>query len=281
MEPKDITPQVPSEPWKPLTIPRMEKDALRAFVRDYLAGLIFTSANIRDFDMGLLSMIFMPIALGALAFGEPQPKEPEAPKTPVQGGLPTEPVDPGPVPTMDESKYLKKALDRLHELEFKFSWDEVPESVVVRQREKIENARQKLSGKYRVLAQAHIDKQTAYMAEKAVYDAKCREVAEKYLTDMVQYEQDLQAFNSGKTKADYDAAMVEWSTRDEEYSKFLQRTLGVIWTYNSGAGPRAVNGYPIFSDMRLMHKDDWDIARKTIIREQNKAQDMTLEGDDP
>lgn len=47
-------------------IPRMTPDELKQFVLDYLANVIFTSANIRASDQNLLGMIFLPLALGGL-----------------------------------------------------------------------------------------------------------------------------------------------------------------------------------------------------------------------
>jgi hypothetical protein len=51
-----------------------------------------------------------------------------------------------------------------------------------------------------------------------------------------------------------------------------QSNLGCLWEYLSAAGPRAVNGYPIFMSMRIMHIEDWDRARKAIMRESERRQ---------
>jgi hypothetical protein len=49
------------------TLPRLSDDDLREFIRDYLAGRIYTSAQIPEYEMRNLAMVFMPLALGALA----------------------------------------------------------------------------------------------------------------------------------------------------------------------------------------------------------------------
>ena len=55
----------PAPATEPFTVPRMTDDELRAFVRGFCDGQIFTSAQCRaDED---LPMVFMPLALGALA----------------------------------------------------------------------------------------------------------------------------------------------------------------------------------------------------------------------
>lgn len=43
-------------------VPLMSQDELKKFVLDYLAGSIFTSADVRD--QTLIPMVFLPIALG-------------------------------------------------------------------------------------------------------------------------------------------------------------------------------------------------------------------------
>jgi len=46
-------------------IPRMSQEQLKKFVLDFMGGFIFTSAQVRD--PSLLSVVFMPLALGALS----------------------------------------------------------------------------------------------------------------------------------------------------------------------------------------------------------------------
>jgi hypothetical protein len=47
-------------------------------------------------------------------------------------------------------------------------------------------------------------------------------------------------------------------------------SIGLIWEYFSNAGPRSINGYPQFFSCHLMHRDDWDRARKAIIELDNR-----------
>lgn len=56
-----------------------------------------------------------------------------------------------------------------------------------------------------------------------------------------------------------------------EYSPDSLRQIGCIWEYNSQAGPRSINGYPVFFSMHFMHVDDW--ARcATVIRNEEERQ---------
>jgi hypothetical protein len=48
------------------------------------------------------------------------------------------------------------------------------------------------------------------------------------------------------------------------------REIGILYEYLHKAGPRAVNGYPMFTSFRMMHRDDWERCRKAIEREQER-----------
>lgn len=47
-------------------------------------------------------------------------------------------------------------------------------------------------------------------------------------------------------------------------------SIGLIWEYLKQAGPRSINGYPQFFSCRLVHKEDWEKIRKTIIELDNR-----------
>lgn len=53
------------------------------------------------------------------------------------------------------------------------------------------------------------------------------------------------------------------------------KNIGLIWEHLSQAGYRGINGYPTFMSCRLMHKDDWDTARKAIKREMERRDKAT------
>ena len=52
--------------------------------------------------------------------------------------------------------------------------------------------------------------------------------------------------------------------------------VGLIWEHMSKAGPRAINGMPTFLSARLMHKDDWERARKAIKRELDRRKEIEV-----
>lgn len=57
--------------------------------------------------------------------------------------------------------------------------------------------------------------------------------------------------------------------------------IGVLWEYLEQALPRGINGYPMFTSVRMMHRLDWDRARKALILEQERQKSLELPPDDP
>jgi hypothetical protein len=53
-------------------------------------------------------------------------------------------------------------------------------------------------------------------------------------------------------------------------------TIGCMWEYISEAGPRSINGYPIFMSAHFMHKDDWKICVPAIERELKRRKDLPI-----
>src|ERR1700676_2981329 len=54
-----------------LDLPRLPDDKLREFVDDFVSNRIFTSAHLRDNEVDLIPMIFMPLGLGAFSKLQP------------------------------------------------------------------------------------------------------------------------------------------------------------------------------------------------------------------
>jgi len=49
--------------------------------------------------------------------------------------------------------------------------------------------------------------------------------------------------------------------------------IGLVWEYIAAAGSRLINGMPLFTSCRLMHKDDLDIVRPLIEIEMQRLKD--------
>lgn len=54
-------------------------------------------------------------------------------------------------------------------------------------------------------------------------------------------------------------------------------TIGCIWEYWSEAGPRSVNGKPIFFSMRLMNVKDTEFAFAQIKKEMSRRENLKLD----
>lgn len=63
---------------------------------------------------------------------------------------------------------------------------------------------------------------------------------------------------------------------DEEQREPLRHDLGIVWEHLAKANDRALNGYPTFFSMRVMHKDDWDRARAAIKKEQDRRKEIQV-----
>lgn len=52
--------------------------------------------------------------------------------------------------------------------------------------------------------------------------------------------------------------------------------IGAIWEYVEKAGPRSINGYPIFHSLRLINVHDWEIALQAMRKESERQKDIEL-----
>jgi hypothetical protein len=54
------------------------------------------------------------------------------------------------------------------------------------------------------------------------------------------------------------------------------KQIGVIYEYNDKAGPRSINGMPMFFSFHMLHIDDWERAKAAIIKEQERRKNIEL-----
>ena len=52
---------------------------------------------------------------------------------------------------------------------------------------------------------------------------------------------------------------------------------GCIWEHMKEAGPMSCNGKPMFLSCHLMHKKDWDVCRKAIVKELKRRENLQLD----
>lgn len=65
-----------------------------------------------------------------------------------------------------------------------------------------------------------------------------------------------------------------------DWTKEQLDKVGCLWAYNREALPRGVNGYPMFMNMRLMHREDWLKAEKVIRRESRRLNEIDMGEDE-
>jgi|AntRauTorcE11897_2_1112592.scaffolds.fasta_scaffold00044_23 hypothetical protein len=52
--------------------------------------------------------------------------------------------------------------------------------------------------------------------------------------------------------------------------------IGCLYEYMSKAGPRGINGQPVFYSFNVLHKDDWSIVLDTLKYEETRRQTMPV-----
>ena len=231
-----------------LEVPRTPREQLRQFVYDLVDGRVLTSEQV---EPSLVSMVFMPLAMGALSPPEVLESKPErilpsqpSPPAPFIDGVPPErPASPelAVVPEKVRSDYEWGAID-------KADYNEVAEQV------RKQNIRTVIEWKKAVLApwqkEVRLTKKRNREGRQA-YEKAC----EDYYTVKAAWAQECD-----RLQAEHDARFVEWEGVRKRVMALWARDLGVVYEHMSAAGPRAINGYPMFMSLRLMHREDWKLA---------------------
>lgn len=272
---------------------RMEDSDLRKFVLGVADGQIFTSAHMDGgYDHSLMGMVFMPIAFGAmkpaeefLALLPEPPEEPgDKPETPTLD-LPDKPENTVKEPAYPEEPKPPEPKDVPRHIIEAVEWGEIDESEIDDYREGRGAFLERLA-KWQVekwqpwkdtvddLRGKHEADIAAYEAQVAAWEAECATLQSGYDAEMAGLQEALDAWAEADRKyraekAHYDRII------GRAYQHHFQH-LGLFWEWMSAAGPRSVNGYPIFFSCRIMHTEDWERARRAIIREQERRESIEL-----
>lgn len=254
-----------------IQVPRMDPVDLKKFVLDLLGGAIYTSAHMNQYEQMNLGMVFMPVLFGAFAVPEAAlPFVAPLPDAPVE---PTK-LEPPPKPergTVTEPTYLEIDGKTVEDLEFKARWDRAPEDA---------------AAKYKAGVEAENDERRAkYNAEMAVLDKKheeamrewaglCRAIDATHEEALVVWRATMEAW-----KEEHADLLAEHAKRDEIERKLsLEHAsqVGILWEYLSQAGPRSINGMPMFTSVHIMHKDDWQRAAAAYERERERLDSLEV-----
>ena len=238
------------------------KEFLKTVIRDFLGGRIMFSAQVPARDVPL---VFLPLAMGGLAYDVPEPELPPEPSKPVK---PVRPVQGAPdvsAVQADLEAGLKASKASLKDIKFKARWGEASDDDVAQAKVILDTAKAAISDSGKaalaVVEEAHRVALAAYLQELLAY----RAVA-------AQYRADLRAWRA--SSAAMDATIAAWQVGKDQYHQYLQDNLGVFYANMADALPRGINGYPMFTAMAMLNKTDWDLVRTAIDRE--KARDIDL-----
>jgi hypothetical protein len=129
------------------------------------------------------------------------------------------------------------------------------------------------------LANATAERENAVaMAERAA-DEKYQELLTEYKAKILAHREITRAWGvehrAWQAKMDAMSDTVKaWEARRDAYYADLGVNLGVIYAYMSDAGPRGINGYPMFTSCGFLHTEDWKVVLAAIKREQAREIDL-------
>lgn len=245
-------------------LPSQSKEFLKELVRDYLGGALMFSCQVPP-DM--LSLVFMPIALGALGYKVPQPTPPAEVLKPARPSRP----EPGKADISELSVKLQTALaeaqQNLTDTEYKVRWSDATD-------------RDLSTAKRRVTKATNALKKAGVLAQKAV-EAAHRLALKAYMESLRdyrkvanQYRADVRAWRVANDTLLADLAA--WEDGRKAYFDSVNQNLGVLYGYHKDTFPRSINGYPMFHAMGMLNRPDWERVRSAIEREQERAKDLDV-----
>jgi hypothetical protein len=240
-----------------MNIHRLSRDELRDVVLGIADGRILTSDQV---PKDLLSMVFMPIMFGAMNPPEgvlpPRPTEPvdePMPTVPLKMALPNEPVEPTPP---EPPPYPTEQMELVR-------WGRLlEEDVLPPYREAVSRHEASLDEWRRTAL-------TAHGAAVSEHRERCRVLQDEHAARTAEHAAacDTVKARNLAARAAYDEAKARWAVDVKEMYRQWAADVGVIYEHYEKAGPRGVNGYPMFMSMRILHREDWDIVRPAVLRE--------------
>ena len=248
-----------------MDIPRQPKETLKQLVRDYIAGQVLFSAQVPD---NLVHMVFLPLALGGLAYPVEEPELPEEPEKPVRGfSRPKRPVpDVGEVREGLEAA-VEEAREALDRAEFRDRWGEGEPREVEAAREALTRAEDALRDAEAAAERAADAAHEAALTEHRANLAKHRLALSEWRGRMKVWREECDALQPKRA---------EWEAgRDAHFDK-LKSDLGVVYGYHRDAMGRAINGFPMLATCSLLHREDWELVRKAIDRELDRQKEIEL-----
>jgi hypothetical protein len=269
-----FSPMIPSYP-----VRRMNRKEMKEFILQYCNRHIYTEL---DVPSNLLTMVFMPLALGGLAVpSQIIPEFPEPPEAPPEAPGAPDPDDLKPV-EFDKTKpdKLKKVdpdPETVADITSSIDYEMADEKAMAEYLGGIEKENLTLEAQYQValkawkgLKKAHTKAEKArikaikdeYAKKVGEHEEQIRDLCEDYDKQLEKYEEKLE-----KAEEDYHAILAHWL-----------KGYGFVYANLKDAGPRSINGYPMFWKMSIVHKEDMkplmEGARRELQRRANVDKDL-------
>lgn len=251
-----------------LQIPRLPREELRQLVLDIADQRCLTAANVPP---EMLGMVFLPVLMGALSPSdemllprppnpvfEPIPAEPNLPEMPP---VPEKPAPPAPPPYPTEQMELVR-------------WGRLLEADVLPPYQKMLAQHKILLKEWRqtILAQ--------YKNTLCLHEANCQAVQAERARLLLEHELQLEAVRTRNAalEAAHAQEIEAWKAECGQAAKLWCADLGTVYEYYDKALPRAINGYPIFPSLRILHREDWELVRGAVNREIERRKNDDLLG---
>lgn len=249
-------------------ISRMPIREIREMVYRVLDGSVLTSAQVPE---SMIKTLFLPVGLGACSPPEdiidhspPKPAEVPAPPKPLMGVLEDEPEPPTKPVLQQVSKQIKEDVD----------WGYLDAS-------EYQDALAKIAEDNAAALSQYQEQVRGYA--NAVHETRIRNAEVTALNARLLSEYDEQV-RLWKDRVSADNAA--YALREEEYKArwtrvyaYWGRNIGALLGRMKDALPMGINGYPMFTAVQILHKDDWsvlaDLCDKEIAR---RNSDIEAEG---
>ncbi len=251
-----------------LEVPRMSDDKLRQFVLDFTAGLIFTDAMC---EPNIVGMVFMPLALGGLRPAEETVKlgDDIIPDVGAEPEIPDPPPEPEyeEFPKAPELKLTFASPEWIDLLKADIAWEDADRSALDSYHDEVEAENDRIRDK-------HEKAMEAWRTEAEEIHERNHVLTEAWQTACAEHETFVN---------DFDELCQQWALADARRGAFWRgfyqqwgSNLGCIWEHYSQAGPRSINGCPIFLSMHVMHAEDMKRTSKAIQAEHERRQNITI-----
>lgn len=246
------------------TVQLMDQEQRRGAVLDVLETRVLLSEQVPG---DLWSMVFMPLAFGALSPPvEVMEKLLGGPKPPIPEGSPTHPPEPTyPAESKPPKRPAKLRIPK--EKTFAWSWGEISE-------EEYQEYAAKIKGLNEEREVRHAENTACFAETLAAHKEKLQAIKAEYEASVQAWEAEVAAWDQ-KVAAAIQAA-ADWQMKGDRVFSRWYEDVGVLVGDYKDAGPRSINGYPMFMSMRIWSKSDWTRIRDAVIREQARRKEIDV-----